>query len=455
MGSLFSREAISSDCQVVREIQRGDIVMEAKGRVTCSCVCIKSGLILVAVGEAVLSWRIDGTFFREFETDLLIETMVECNSGHFFLAGGASGHDAKFTKIMLTRRIADLPFQSVNNTEEQETAPELFSNSHTITLGTGDTFEGKVLVKIIYIMCLNSDLSDMQPTEKCVLFSTPFVMTYSVKNKTVLNVIKHKSPDSISQKACLLPNLRLILASEKRGLNCLKLTGEAVVMHLPKIVRNLCITAVTNTGYNVFVAGECGRVCRYNALSRQCLNVTQASQSVCRNGIGSLLTCMGVVVAIPKHGKGVLVWDGKCGRELGEVIVSFATLNSSGCCVFGSWLLVVDNPIQGMGFKTLLKLYDMRSWFSEVPWLVSYDSCWSIEYIPPTPQLRDHVESSGPLAGIISTNQQPSGQVILGDQIQQPSKTKERPPVPIIPPRGGYNGHNKVISVVLKPSEDS
>eukprot|EP01063_Lacrimia_lanifica_P024292 TRINITY_DN32229_c0_g1_i1.p1 TRINITY_DN32229_c0_g1~~TRINITY_DN32229_c0_g1_i1.p1 ORF type:complete len:549 (+),score=204.77 TRINITY_DN32229_c0_g1_i1:139-1785(+) len=424
MGGMFGRSSgkveDTAGQGVFREIHYSDEQFETKGRVKLMCVCKKSGLLLVAVERGVLVWSLsDGCYYREYPLEGDVCALAEHQEGKHFLVSMVVMNRPVVQKVLFTRRIAAAAFANLDSAGRDKgiDAGKVFVEEHDIRYDSAAK-HGKNLDNPVE----DTDGDIDCPSPRRVKYSRRYQVTDGVTR--ILPLASNYSQAYM----CAAPDIILwdfdrdrpawvyrafypgeatpviktdddrLIIGQKGVVAILHCASKKRETHAVPGMARAHIHAVASKGHVVFAASE-RNIVKYNTLSKQAVR-----RWSCEATVGRMIYESGVLFVVGVNRSYVDVIDGKCGRHLGAYRASVTRLIPETLCLWENMLIVVDDPHEGEGFKTLVKAFALPAWFSHLPWLIEYAKLWSAEYKRPTPQLRDEVFAAGPLSVLLTND---------------------------------------------------
>ena len=408
MGVGSSRdEVVRRDCGVRHDMQQSGLAIESKGRVRCLCACTQSGVVLASVGTDVHSWTLDGVFFRSFNIGYATSCLTESPGGEFFYAGVDEDAARLVARVRLTKRTALAPF------ERQEDGEEQFLKFYTIEATEEHTETPLLSLLRPYVVTEAVTRIAFYEEETALLCCAPHVVLYDFATSTSLRQFHNAYPSESSPFDIYLPSVGrsflrhpcIFSALRQRIYSSNIISGKQEVLTLNLAMEAIGVLKVVG---NALVLGVGGEVVKYNLLASQCV-----WRARCEGIVRNVLDGGGLLYVVSEKSRAVEVLSRKTGRRVGRYTTSFTPLLPASLQILQRYLFLADLPHAGHGFKTLIKRFDLATWFVHSPWIPHLPEGPGYPDVTPSrPPLMDAVLCVGQLAVEIS---QPKTELRIGD----------------------------------------
>eukprot|EP01062_Namystynia_karyoxenos_P072447 TRINITY_DN6860_c0_g1_i8.p1 TRINITY_DN6860_c0_g1~~TRINITY_DN6860_c0_g1_i8.p1 ORF type:complete len:754 (+),score=214.92 TRINITY_DN6860_c0_g1_i8:85-2346(+) len=414
MGATRSRVQRREANEVWRDVTHSaQGVCEAKGRVLCVSASEDTGLVLVGTQDAVLAWRLkDATYYRAFPTGTRVECVAASREGLYALAGTYQDGRPTVRRLLLTKRLAPAAFElysgsgSVRGGGYKKGLEQALDSAHAIhpsgaaAWGGTDWLGGEANEDLQAIVSEPSRILTFadDPALVCVC-APPHAIVWNLLEDAAQTILSGAYPRRDAPLA-LMEQTKHFVVGRGSTLRLVRWDGTSE--------RTVAVTALPRRGVEVLLVRGLSAFCaggsvvaKVNVLSGAQLYTWQADGRVsCLEQIGGIVFSCGASDTVQ-------MWDGKCGRRLGACAVTQTRgIRPQGLHVAGTTLVVADDPEEGKGFQSLVKLYDVRDLLEHCAWLPDYDPRFSADYKRPTARLETLLHLTGPGAGTLTTAQE-------------------------------------------------
>eukprot|EP00756_Hemistasia_phaeocysticola_P054610 Hpha_TRINITY_DN30524_c0_g1::TRINITY_DN30524_c0_g1_i1::g.193730::m.193730 len=387
MGGKASRVQRKEGFEVLRDAARSASgVLEAKGRVFCLAVSPQAGLILAGSHDAVLAWRIaDFSYHRAFPTGSKVHSVAASSDGGYVIAGTFVDGTPTLRRFLLTRRVAPAPFERMTGGGGARGGG--FKKGVEAALDKSYVVEARgVATSVLDALTGPAGMPAVSMQAPCRLFTFPddpaLVCVCAPPHAVVWNLEADQEEAALGggyPKAdcpfAVVPSTRHFLVGRGSQLHLMRWSGKKERSFNLRVNQNVDTILVHKM---VAYASAGTSLHKVNMLSGAVLFSWTAEGPI------SCLATQGGIVFSGARRENLQMWDARNGRVLGGCAVTQTKgIITQGLACEANFLMVADDPEEGRGFQSLVKVYDIRSILAHVPWAQCYSETFAPRYVRP------------------------------------------------------------------------